>query len=185
MSFDQNRLEALKPHLRVVESERPAQIRLTVGDLAKSNLSGWANSLNYRRSWQTSVANVKLLNLLTQQFRVPPEMANSIVERMLDVELVCSLDGDYRLVKLPSGRSLWHSTAWPSFSKPKLPDEHTAPLLKWFRGLEVEVTKAETQFSVHGFLDIERTDMESKLPSFDLFNGFGNLFGGNKSADKQ
>ncbi len=180
ISFDQRRLEALKPHLKVVDRERPSQIRLEVGDLVNSNLRNWANSLNYRRSWQTSVANVRLLNLLGQQFRVPPESARVIVERMLGVELVCSLGGEYRLAQLPSGRKVWHSTAWPSFSRPEIPAGHTAPLLKWFRGLEVEVSKRPTQFSVHGFVDIERNEVETKLPSFDMFKGFSNLFGGGK-----
>ncbi len=186
LAFDQNRLEALKPQLKIVETERPAQVRLVVGDLANSKISEWANSVNFRRSWHTSVANVQLLNLLTQQFRVPPAATRTIVERMLDVDLVCSLHGNYELVSLPSGRKLWYSTAWPSFSNPQLPAQHQAPLLKWFRGVEVEVTKSETQFSVHGFFDIERSETDTNaLPSFDLFKGFGNLFGGEgKSANK-
>ena len=185
LSFDQSRLESLKPHLKVVDRERPSQVRLEVGDLVKSNLRGWANSVNYRRSWQTSVANVRLLNLVSQQFRVPPESARAIVERMLGVELVCSLGGEYRLAALPSGRKVWHSTAWPSFTQPEIPEGHTAPVLKWFRGLEIEVSKGATQFSVHGFVDIERNEAEAKLPSFDLFKGFSNLFGGgNKSGKK-
>ena len=187
LSFDQNRLESLKPHLRVVETERASQIRLVIGDLAHSNLRGWANTLNYRRSWQTSIANVKLLNLLTQQFRVSPESARTVVERMLDVELVCSLGGNYQLFASPSGRQLWHSDAWPSFTAPQLPETHSAPLLKWFRGVEVEVKKSDAQFAVHGFLDIERSETDTnQLPSFDLFKGFGNLFGGgNKKNPKE
>ena len=185
LSFDQNRLESLKPQLKVIESERPAQVRLVVGDLANSKISAWANSVNFRRSWHTSVANVQLLNLLTQQFRVPPENSRAIVERMLDVELVCSLQGEYGLVNLPSGRSLWHSSEWPSFSQPELPAGHIAPLLKWFRGVEIEVSKTDTQFSMHGFLDIERAESDaSPLPSFDLFKGFGNLFGAEKKSTK-
>ena len=178
LGFDQQRLERLKPHLVVVPSERPAQIRLEVGDLAASNLKAWANSVNYRRSWQTSIANVKLLNMLTQQFRVDPGAALVIVERMLDVTLVCSLDGEYELAQLDSGRQIWRSTAWPSFAQPQLPADHVAPFLKWFRGLEVQVSKADTQFSIHGVLDIERSQTGGGvLPSFDLFKGFGNLFG--------
>ena len=185
LSFDQHRLEALKPHLKIVDRERASQIRLEVGDLVNSNLRSWANSVNYRRSWQTSVANVRLLNLVGQQFRVPPESARAIVERMLEVELVCSLGGEYRLAQLPSGRKVWHSTAWPSFAQPQIPADHTAPLLKWFRGLEIEVSKGATQFAVHGFLDIQRSEAKAKLPSFELFKGFTNLFGGGKKSDSQ
>ena len=186
LSFDQGRLEALKPHLQVVPSARPAQIRLEVGDLAASNLKAWANSVNYRRSWQTSIANVRLLNMLTQQFGVDPGAALAIVQRMLDVDLVCSLDGKYELAQLASGRQIWRSTAWPSFSRPHLPEEHVAPFLKWFRGAEVQVSKADTQFSLHGVLDIERSEVGGSggLPSFDLFKGFGSLFGGGEKDEK-
>jgi hypothetical protein len=184
VAFDRNRLEALKPDLKVVDSVRPAQVRLQVKDLVGSNLNEWFNSMDYRRSWQTSIANVRFFNLLTQQFRVPPETARQTVERMLDVALVCSLDGEYKVAELASGRKLWYSTAWPSFSNPEMPPDYCAPILKWFRGLEVEITKTETQFSVHGFLDIERQS-GSSLPSFDMFGGFGGLFGGNDSKKVQ
>jgi hypothetical protein len=60
-----------------------------------------------------------------------------------------------------------------------MPPDYVAPLLTWFRGAELEVTQSENQFAVHGFLDIERDPKESKmtLPSFDMFKGFGNMFG--------
>lgn len=181
LSFDVDRLENLKPQLKIVPSDRPAQLRLNVGDLSSSNLQGWANSINYRRSWQTSIANVQLLNLLIQQFRVTPEVAKQVIERMMDVELVCSLGGEYQLAQIPSGRVLWQSSAWPSFASPELPPGHIAPFLAWFRGVQIEVTKTKSQFSVHGFLDIQRLPgEEAELPSFNLFQGFGGLFSGNE-----
>lgn len=133
---------------------------------------------NYRRAWQTSVSNVQMLNLAVQQFRISPEDASVVMQRMLDAELVCSLGGEYQLAKTPSGRSIWVSSEWPSFINPALPPDHIAPLLGWFRGIEVQVSKAETQFSIHGFLDIQRSEQTTELPSFDLFKGFNNLFGG-------
>lgn len=178
LSFDQARLESLKSELRIVESERPAQIRLHVEDLSKSRLREWANTVSYRRAWQTSISNVQFMNLAVKQFRISPEASRMILERMLDAELVCSLDGDYQLAKTPSGRSIWVSSHWPSFSNPELPPDHVAPFLKWFRGLDVEVSKAKSQFSMHGFLDIQRSEQKSKLPAFEMFKGFGNMFGG-------
>jgi hypothetical protein len=178
LSFDQSRLESLKSELKIVGSERPAQIRLHVQDLSKSQLRAWANTVSYRRAWQTSISNVQFLNLAVKQFRISPEAARMILERMLDAELVCALDGEYELAKTPSGRSVWVSSQWPSFANPELPPNHVAPFLKWFRGLDVEVSKAKTQFSMHGFLDIQRSEKKSKLPSFELFKGFGNMFGG-------
>ena len=178
LSFDQPRLESLKPHLKIIDSDRPAQIRLSIDDLSESKLKDWANMANYRRAWQTSVSNVQMLNLAVQQFRISPEDASVVMQRMLDAELVCWLGGEYQLAKSPSGRSIWVSSEWPSFINPALPPDHIAPLLGWFRGIEVQVSKAETQFSIHGFLDIQRSEQTTELPSFDLFKGFNNLFGG-------
>ena len=178
LSFDQQRLENLKPHLNIVETKRSAQIRLSIDDLSQSSLEGWANSVNYRRAWQTSVSNIQMLNLAVQQFRISPEEASSVMQRMLDAELVCSLGGQYELAKTPSGRTIWVSSMWPSFVNPIMPADHVAPFMTWFRGLKVEVTKAEAQFSMHGFLDIQRTEQAAKLPKFDMFKGFNGLFGG-------
>ena len=177
LSFDQQRLENLKPHLNIVETEREAQIRLSIDDLSQSSLRQWANSVNYRRAWQTSVSNIQMINLAVQQFRISPEEASLVMQRMLDAELVCSLGGEYEVAKTPSGRTIWVSSMWPSFVNPIMPPDHIAPFMTWFRGLKVEVIKAETQFSVHGFLDIQRTEQAVKLPSFDMFKGF-KMFGG-------
>ena len=177
LSFNQARLESLKPHLKIVEAERPAQVRIKVGDLTNSNLRDWANSVNYRRAWQTSIANTQLLNLLVQQFRVTPQEAQVIIDRMTDAELVCSLSGEYKIDQTPDGRDVWVSSKWPSFVNPKIPVDHEAPFLSWFRGVEVEVSKTDAQFAVHGFLDIQRQEAKSKLPGFDMFKGFGNMFG--------
>lgn len=179
VSFDRDRLERLKLTLAVIPSERPAQIRLTIGDLRESQIKTWVNSVNYRRSWETSIANVRVLNMLTQQFGIPPEIARAVAEKMLNVDLVCALGGKYELYQIHSGRKLWASTSWPSFTAPRQPPDYVAPILNWFRGAEVEVSKSENQFAVHGFLDIERDPQESKmkLPSFDMFKGFGNIFG--------
>ncbi|QEG22194.1 hypothetical protein [Mariniblastus fucicola] len=181
LAFDQRRLESLKPHLELVPVERPAQLRLEVGDLLNSKIKAWANTITYRRAWQTSIANVRLLNMLVQQFDIAPEDALHTAERMLNVDLVCSLGGEYELTTLPSGRKIWRSSAWPAFNQPQLPDDYVAPVLQWFRGLNVEAIRDQSQFSLHGYIDIQRSDKQKQaLPSFNLFKGFGNVMGGEK-----
>ncbi len=178
VSFDRDRLQDLQQHLQVVPSERPAQVRVNVGDLANSKLSGWANAQNYRRSWETSIANARLLNMMSQQFNLAPEAAKDKVEDLLDVELVCSLGGKYQL-NACQNRSLWCSDAWPDFANPQMPEDYASPLLSWFRGWQLELLMNQSQFAVHGYLDVERSG-NTDLPSFDLFKGFGELFGGKK-----
>lgn len=186
LSFDQRRLESLKPTLKLVPAERPAQLRLEIGDLLNSKIKAWANTITYRRSWQTSISNARLLNLLVQQFDIDPESAMEVAERMLNVDLVCSLGGEYELTTLPSGRKIWRSNAWPDFSNPQIPGDYVAPLLQWFRGLNIEAVRDDAQISIHGYADIQRSPQKKALPSFNLFKGFGNVLGGKKKdSDKE
>ena len=177
LAFEQERLERLKQTLHIEPYERSAQVRLEIRDPSQSRLRDWVNVVNYRRSWQTSVANIKMLNTLIQQFGVPIDRALETAETLLDVKLVCSLSGKYEVAG-GIDRSAWISSAWPVFASPAMPVGYTAPFLTWFRGLELEVTKLETQFSVHGYIDIQRDAKEPTLPSFDLFKGFQNLIPG-------
>jgi hypothetical protein len=97
IAVDRERLERLKPHLQMVESETPAQARLEIGDLAQSKLEAWVNTLWRQRSWQASLANTRLLHLLMQHFHLEPGTAKQRAQSLLNAELVCSLDGNYLL----------------------------------------------------------------------------------------
>lgn len=185
IAFDRDRLERLRTGMAFEPAPRPAHIRLEVGDVAHSSLRDWVNAQNYRRSWQTSIANVKLLNMLIQQFKLDPEQAREIAENLFDVRLVCALDGQYELSPTHSDRHVWCSTSWPDFHSPEMPPDYTAPLLKWFRGMQLEVINARTQFVVHGYLDLQReASSDSVLPSIDLFQGFSNLLSGEQKTDE-
>jgi len=174
VSFDRQRLEQLRGVWGVVPTARHAQVRARIGDVANSNLRSWANEMYFQRACQTSLANVRLLNLLIEQFHMPPDEALAQAEALLTVQLACPLGGDYTLLELPTGRAVWTSTGWPDFRAPHRPEEFLAPPLAWFRGLEMEVTQMNTQFVVHGFLDIQREASRGLfgLPTFDLFQGF-------------
>ncbi len=184
LSFQKERLEGLRGKLKVVAAERPAQMRLSVGDLAQSQLNGWANIVNYRRAWETSIANAQLLNLVSEQFHIQTEDALDFTQQLLDVNLACALGGEYQLQEIP-GRKIWVSTAWPDFSQPQIPSTYSAPVLNWFRGLEAEIIEVGNQYSLHGYLDLERSASTSgPLPSIDLFKGLQNLFPGKKDDKK-
>ncbi len=187
LAFDRNRLEAVRDWVRVEPAERPAQLRLRVGDIAHSNLREWANVLYFERGWETSISNVQLLNMMIQQLGLPAESALDQAEQLLGVQLACPLNGQYVLTETASGRLAWQSTAWPSFDDPQVPPDYTAPPVLWFRGMTLDIYQRESQFVVHGTLDIERgqgqaTSADSatggqpgfweKLPDFNMFQGF-------------
>jgi hypothetical protein len=168
---DRQRLTAAAATAHLVPTERPAAMHLHVADLATTQLRGLVNWLFYRRAWQTSLANVQLVNHVARQFRLPPQEAWSIAESLVDARFVCSLGGEYRALLDHSG---WSSTAWPDPQFADVPADYEAPLLQWFRGLDAEVVQAERQFVVHAILDVERieADNSQSLPGFESFPGF-------------
>jgi hypothetical protein len=154
----------------VEPTENPAQIRVHIGDLSQSNLSRWISFLNYERATQTSVGNAKLLQAVSQQLRVPRSEALQTAQELLNTKLVCSLEGKYELVDRGDGRPMWRSTKWPVAGQP-LPEDYHAPLLDWFRGLELDLTKHDDGMVMHAELDMQRAAEANrlKLPIFNLF----------------
>jgi hypothetical protein len=188
VSFDRNRLEQARGWVHVVPAERPAQLRVRVGNIAESNLRQWANVLFFERGWETSIANVRLLNLLVQQLGIPAETALAQTEQLLGVSLVCPLGGQYVMTETENGTLAWQSTGWPSFVTPQIPADYTAPPMNWFRGMSLDVYQRQSQFVVHGTLDIARgrgpgpgessgaaSGFWEKLPGIEVFKGFSKV----------
>ena len=48
-----------------------SQLHVKIGDIKNSKFGKWANDLDFQRAWETSVGNVRLLHVLTQQMHVP------------------------------------------------------------------------------------------------------------------
>ena len=51
--------------------------------------------------------------------------------------------------------------------------------------MEVEVSRANSQFAVHAILDVERKQDQGTLPSFNLFKGFGSIFSGEPGSKEK
>ena len=174
LAFDRARLDAMKTLWHTVPGERLAQARLRIGNLSESHLSDLASTYFYWRSWEASMANVRLVNQLTQQFGIEPQAAWLAAEQLLEVKLVCPLGGSYELRQVSPSRLVWNSSAWPDADAPHLPENYQAAIFQWFRGMSADVIQTDDQFVVHAILDVHRNESatESPLPSFDLFKGF-------------
>ncbi len=173
LSFHRDVLDQTVPALHLEPTDNPAQIRIRIGDVAASQLSRWFSFMSYERATQASVGNAKLLQAMSQQLRVSPDEALTTTEDLLNLKLLCSLDGEYKLVDDGIGPPSWRSTRWPEFGQP-LPADYTAPVLKWFRGLNLDLTKYGDRMVMHAELDMQRAPEEKKmlkLPLFDLFGG--------------
>lgn len=174
LAFDRQRLESMKSMWHTVPGERMAQARLRIGNLSESHLSDLASTYFFWRSWDASMANVRLVNQLVQQFGLDPHQAWSTAEQLLELKFVCPLGGTYELQQISPTRALWVSSAWPDPDAPRLPEHYQAAIFQWFRGLSADVIQTDDQFVVHAILDVQRneTAADSPLPSFDLFKGF-------------
>lgn len=168
LSFHRDVLADAAAHLQPAPNDNPAQIRVRVGDLRQSQLSDWVTVNNYSRAFETSLGNAHLLHTLSQQFRIPRDQAFDLAGDLLETQLVCTLGGAYA-VDEGGGTSYWRSTAWPVDGR--LPAGYEAPLLQWFRGASVDVTKVGSELIVHAEIDMERKEREPglKLPQFNLF----------------
>ncbi|MCH7729563.1 MAG: hypothetical protein IH991_24260, partial [Planctomycetes bacterium] len=168
LSFDQPMLERVTPQLRREPADDPAQLRIHVGDLSKSKLAPWVSSLNYQRALQTSNGNLRLMHALSQQLGVPRDDALATAEDLLNVKMVCTLGGEYKMAKTRDGLVHWQTTKWQN----NRPAEFEAPMLKWFRGLDASLTRDGDRLMLHAEIDMQRKDSGGggfKLPSFNLF----------------
>jgi hypothetical protein len=120
---------------------------------------------------------LRLVHAASQQLGVPREEALGEVEKLLGVELACTLGGQYELGKADEGdMPLWTSTRLRPSADPTAwqpPDDFTAPLLEWFHGLEGELIKFDNRVLVHMEIDMEHKPKQGglSLPSFDFFGG--------------
>ena len=139
-----------------------------------SNFGKWANDLDFQRAWETSVGNVRLLHVMTQQLGVPMPKARESIERALGATLYCPLGGDYSLTINTDGTQRWVSSAWAE-GKEKHRAEYVSPLMHWLRGFDASLKVQESRIVAEGVLKIKRTKKAEeggiKLPLFDFLRG--------------
>jgi hypothetical protein len=104
---------------------------------------------------------------------------------------------EHELIPLPvagegqgeGARQLWTSTATPPanrFLLTEIPADYEMPLMNWFRGLDVEVLRAEDALTLHAELDMTHLDVGPPADEGDEGGGFfGNLLGWGKSEEEK
>ena len=172
LSFNPQIMSEVNPQMSIEEAAEPAQLHVHVGDIMNSNFGKWANELDFQRAWETSVGNVHLLHVLTQQLKVPMADAKEAAESLLDAKLICPFGGEYQLVQNPDGTQRWASSAWAT-GKEAAKEGYVSPLMHWLRGLQASMTIEEDRVVAGGWVDIQREKQESgggiRLPLFDFF----------------
>lgn len=133
-SFDRQILAEVGPLLRLEPTEQPAQVRLLVEDPDQSPLGQWLHQWAYQQAQGASLANLRLLSGLENQFHLSGEAALETAQQWLQARLVCPLGGRYEYRQL--GRGGWHWTATALSEQPRPASAVLPPPIAWFRGLE-------------------------------------------------
>lgn len=178
-SFDRLRLEELLTPIPLAEADRPAQFRVSIGDLAGSRFASGLNAIACDRALRASLGNIQMVHDLSNQFHVPRQQALDVAQRLLSTQLICSLGGEYEVIGHKSGLQQWTSTSCQL--SPEVAavtgELYTAPLMKWLRGLQLEAAIHDDHASLIGHVDVERIELPKergkKASVFDLFKGKG------------
>jgi hypothetical protein len=160
-SFQPGVLNHVMPRLTLAPADRPAGMRLDVGDIWNAQMTPLVNKLSYTRTRETSLSNLRLLHQLDQQLRVPPAACRDAAEFLLGATLYCPLDGDYVLRQGPGRTKHWTSTALETLPgtpvRASAPSDYQAPPLRWFRGLDVDALMNYETLAAHAEVIMQRS----------------------------
>jgi hypothetical protein len=151
-------LEDVAPRLVFEDADRPAQAWFRVADITGTQLARKIDILTYGRARRTSQGNAAFLDALSQQLHVPPEECLGVASRILAARVVCPLEGDYVLSNEGGDGPRWVSTAWTSGERGgeiAIPEDYRSRPLRWFRGLDADLTLLDSVLSFHGVVETQ------------------------------
>lgn len=169
-SMKRDVLAEVGPQLAIVEDPNPAQVRLSIGDIANGGVGNVVSQFGYTRARQASAAGSRFMNSLAVQLGVPIDQCRELAEELVDGKFVCPLGGQYVLIEPAEGLSRWVSTAVEGpnqFILTELPQDFHMPLLDWFRGGSAHLACIDDAMSIHVELDMVR---EAKLREQQLLD---------------
>lgn len=171
-SPDRSILEVVPPQVRYVEAARPGQAWIDIGDLSNSKLSGTINGIFYRLAKNATIGDVRFLQSLTTQLRVPPQEALEVAERLADAKFVSSIGGKFQLEDKSGALSTWVSTVLPGDRMRLIdglfesaPADFTAPVLEWLRSLSADLALDNRTLSLHAEVEMKSAGLPSSPPA--------------------
>jgi hypothetical protein len=163
LSFQQSILKDVTPTFEMVDAERPAQVRLRIGDLSQSDWSKALDAYGYMQARKASLAGAGLMDALAEQLRVPREECRQVAESLIGGKLLCSLGGDYELMEHEGGLQTWTTSALPEENRVTLnrvPPDYRLPLFGWFRGIDIELSLTDDTLAAHAEIELGRPEEE-------------------------
>jgi hypothetical protein len=159
LSFDRSIIENAASIVRPEQVDDYAQIRLSVNDIAGSQMEPWLNRFWYRRGLAGSLGNAEYLNFAQQQFHLEPAAVRLATEEMLGASLQCPVGGELKWTG-DAEVGQWVSTAWPTEGlNPEtaaLAVGYRAPWIDWCRGGRVHLSQLPNSLAVLGMIELEQ-----------------------------
>jgi hypothetical protein len=185
-SMQREVLEAVTPQLRFIDAARPAQAWFHAGDLGRSKLASTINGLFYLSAKNAAIGNVRFLQSLTSQLRLPPEDCLKVADQLTDAKLVCPVGGTYQLAEQTGTLPTWVSTALPvekmrivSGLFERAPANYTAPVLNWLRGLDADMALDQRILSLHAEVEMQQYGIAAESGAINGFNSAAGPNSGN------
>lgn len=132
-------LEPLVGKLKLEDSDREAEVRIHIGDLAHSKIRRLIDAGYWTTAKQITEGHESLLNQMRTQFHVSAEHSVSAVESILQARPVNLLGGEYLPNEDKINTSHSETTLW----------EFEHPLIKRLRAADFELTTEGTTLIVH------------------------------------
>ncbi len=112
-----------------------------------------------------AIGNVRFLQELNTQLRVPPQDCLNVAQQLTDAQFVCPLGGQYQLQQQSGSPSVWGSTALPADQMRLLdglfspaPADFTAPILNWLRQLDADLSLDQRTIALHAEVDMQQSE---------------------------
>ncbi len=149
ISFQRRLVEAGPQRCRLTNGRPPAQVRLRIDDLSRSELADWITEAEYAQVRKTSRATLALLDLVVNELQLAPEFAREAAEKLLGGSLRCPLGGEYEVVRTE------HLACWDSVHSVGS-EAFRSALLQWFRGAEARLLKADGRLTLYATLEMQQ-----------------------------
>lgn len=162
-SFQPELLAELAANWKREPADRPAQARLMLDDLSRRPVEAGFHRLLWVRAVGVTANQLRFLNWVEEQFRLPGGKGAEISEELFGSEFASPLGADYAWNGGSEGRGGWTvsgNTSYPQrgfggwlLSPPE--EGFAAPPLDWFRGGRIELLTEGQKIWISGTIAME------------------------------
>ena len=140
------------PQIKLVDAQRPARLRLWIGDVRRSQFSEVIRAEAYLSACQASRSTSELCRMLATRLDLPDERVVPLAEEILGGSLACPLGGKFEPPSYRSSGRTWNEMAEIN----GVPAEFRVPALDAFAELSLDFDLDRTSLMSHIELELHQ-----------------------------